>query len=309
MPRCSSRPARAFPKIGIKTLEPRTIDFPVLRWLGPARFEGFVGILDEQRDFANPAVIGLRASFEPAPGLSIGLNRGMMLCGERRPCNAGIVGRALVGLFGADNSGTADEPGNQLAGFDIAFSRKIGPRGHALHLHLSAVAEDETGIIIEQFGRQAGARLTGPMGSGGSRFEAGVEVMDTAAAGFFGRPRYFGSLYNHFLYTDGWTYQRRPLGASLDGETRGLTLFGSILDAADRRWYGSVRAIDLNVIATERHRVSLSRERIGIATGGVDLPLGPGELKLEMRMQKNGPDTPSDNDLRVQGEFGWIARF
>ncbi|MFS2022030.1 capsule assembly Wzi family protein, partial [Massilia sp. CT11-108] len=55
-----STSARPFPKVGFKRLSPEPIDLPVLRWLGPIRFDAFAGVLDEEREFSNPGVIGIR---------------------------------------------------------------------------------------------------------------------------------------------------------------------------------------------------------------------------------------------------------
>src|SRR3546814_7216771 len=67
-----STSARPFPKIGFKRLAAHPIDFPVLRWLGPWRFDMFVGDLGNRRDFDNTKVIAMRFDFAPAPGLEIG---------------------------------------------------------------------------------------------------------------------------------------------------------------------------------------------------------------------------------------------
>src|SRR3546814_2080387 len=71
-----STSARPFPKIGFKRLAAHRIDFPVLRWLGPWRFDMFVGDLGNRRDFDNTKVIAMRFDFAPAPGLEIGLKIG-----------------------------------------------------------------------------------------------------------------------------------------------------------------------------------------------------------------------------------------
>lgn len=310
-----SNSARPFPKVGVKLVDPRRIDLPVLRWLGPLRFEAFAGVMDEERDFRNTAVGGMRVEFEPTPGLTIGLSRGLQLCGEGRPCGLGTIVRAIIGLGDLDNTGTPFEPGNQLAGFDIQYRFPIGRGGDAATIYFDTIAEDEDNIIIEQFARQGGIRFAGPVGTRGASYTFGVEITDTLASTFFGPKRFPGSMYNNFIYLDGWTYQRRPIGFSLDGDTRMFTVHGSHTDLANRRWYGSFRLIDLNVTAGQLNpdflfnRVSQSRERITMGTAGVEWPTRFGDLRFEARVQDNAPDTPGRSPLRVQGEFGWISRF
>src|SRR3546814_20348711 len=116
-----STSARPFPKIGFKRLAAHPIDFPVLRWLGPWRFDMFVGDLGNRRDFDNTKVIAMRFDFAPAPGLEIGLNRALQLCGDNRPCGFNTIGQALTGFGNAANTGTPNEPGNQHAGSDLSY--------------------------------------------------------------------------------------------------------------------------------------------------------------------------------------------
>ncbi len=308
-----STSARAFPKVGIRMMRPKEIDLPVLRWLGPVSFDMFVGILDEERDYDNPAAIGIRFAFQPTPYFEIGLNRALQLCGSGRPCDLKIITRALLGFNDFDNTGTLEEPGNQVAGFDMAYRRPIGKTGHALKLTFETVAEDADNVLIEQFSRQIGGAILGPVGRSGASYEAGIEYTDSQAAKFLGKLQggeiWPGSSYNNFIYTDGYTYGRRPIGFSLDGDARVFTLHGAVTDTRNRRWYASARSLTLNLNAYPRYRISLSREKIGLLTAGVNWPSQIGDLRFEARLQDNAPNTPDHNPLRLQAEMGWTTRF
>lgn len=313
-----STSARPFPRVGIRRLRPYSIDAPVLRWLGPVSADVFVGVATEQRDFNNPGIIGMRLAFQPTPWFEIGLKRGLMLCGAGRPCGPGTIARALGGIGDLDNTGTLAEPGNQLAGFDMAYRRPIGKTGHALVLTFDTVAEDADNILIEQFARQIGIAFAGPVGGQGAIYRAGFEYTDTQGSLFASplrigwkteRLNFPGSVYNNGIYTDGWTFRGRPLGFSLDGDARVATLHGQIIDTRNRRWYGSLRAIDLNIYEFATYRISDTRERIKLATAGVDWPTRIGDLRFEGRVQQGGPDTPGETPTRLQGEFSWTSRF
>ncbi|WP_448582313.1 capsule assembly Wzi family protein [Thermaurantiacus sp.] len=304
-----STSARPFPKIGFKVLEPRPLRAPVLRWLGPVGFDIFGGVLNEERDFANTAVIGMRLAFAPAPGLSVGLNRAMQLCGRGRPCDARIFALAFVGFGDADNTGTPDEPGNQLAGFDLAYSFRIGRAGHGGKLFFETVAEDADNIVIEQFARRGGGRLHGPLGTAGAVYSAGIEYVDSLASNFFGGNKFPGSLYNNFIYVSGFTYDRRPIGFSLDGDTRLLTFDAAVTDARNRRVYGSIRQVNINVSESPSYRISKNNERFLLATVGAEMPTRFGDVRLELRAQGDQPDTPGTRDGAVQFEAGWKTRF
>lgn len=309
-----SNSARPFPKVGIKRLSPDPIGLPVLKWLGPIRLDVFAGVLTENRDFDNTGIIGIRVAFEPVDGLEIGLNRALQLCGRGRPCGAKTIGKALIGFGNADNTGTPDEPGNQLAGFDISFTRNIG--SVTTQIYAEAEAEDEDNIIIEQFARLAGIALSGPLGKKGASWNANLEVTDTFGAKLFGSGEFPVSVYNNFIYTDGFTYKREPIGYSLDGDTRTVAVSGAVNDTRNRRWYGSLRTIDLFASnkdgrfgISNRNRVSGNRETIQVATVGVEWPSQFGDIRVEGRLQNDGPNTPGTSKLTPAIEIAFRSRF
>ncbi len=308
-----STSARAFPRIGFRRLEPFNIDAPLLRRLGPVSFDMFVGMANEKRDFDNPLILGMRFAFQPTPWFQMGLNRGLQLCGKGRPCDARTIGRALIGFGDFDNTGTLDEPGNQLGGFDMSYRRPIGNTGQILKLSFATTAEDADNILIEQFARQIGAGISGPVGSNGALLDAGFEYVDSQAARFLGRlmggQTWPGSTYNNFIYKDGWTYGRRPLGLSLDGDARAMTMYAALTDNRNRRWNLAARHIVLNVAAQPSYRISQSREEIVQWEGGVNWPTAFGDIKAATRLQYNAPNTPNRDPLLVQGEIGLTSRF
>jgi hypothetical protein len=273
----------------------------------------FVGIADEQRDYDNPAVVGMRFSFQPTPYFEIGLVRGIQLCGSTRPCNLKTFGKAFLGFGDFTNTGNLSDAANQLGGFDMSYRRPIGKTGQVLKLTFSTTAEDADNILIEQFARQIGAGISGPVGTNGAMLDAGFEYLDSQAAKFLGRlmgsNAYPGSTYNNFIYTDGWTYGRRPLGHSLDGDARELTMYAALTDTQNRRWNLAARHIVLNVNDFAIYRISRNREEIGVFEGGVNWPTKIGDVKASARMQYNAPNTPDRDPTYVQGELSWTTRF
>ena len=310
-----SNNARPFPKIGIKRLSPDPINLPVLRWLGPIRLDVFAGALTEKRDFDNTGIIGIKLGFEPVRGLEIGLNRALQLCGKRRPCSAKTIGQALIGLGNADNTGTFKEPGNQLAGFDISFTRNIGLV--TAQVYVEAEAEDEDNFIVEQYARLGGIALSGALGKKGASWQANVEYTDTYGSKLFGGRKYPGSVYNQFIYVDGFTFKRQSIGYSLDSDSRNITVSGAINDTSNRRYYGSVRSAKINITefapyvpgGPVRNRVSSNYETVQVATAGVELPTEYGDLHLEGRIQNDAPNTPGESKVHPAIEIGFRSRF
>ena len=155
--------------------------------------------------------------------------------------------------------------------------------------------------------------VSGPIGEKGALMDVGVEYIDTQAAKFLGSlmggQTWPGSTYNHFIYTDGWTYGRRPLGYTLDGDTRALTFHAAVTDSRNRRWHFEARHIDLNLHAIPNYRISHTNEKIGDFVGGVNWPTQFGDISAQARLQLNAPDTPDNNPTLVAAEIGWTTRF
>lgn len=311
-----SNSARPMPKIGFKRLNPKPINFPVLKWLGPVQFEMFGGVLNEDRnDYQNIGIVGTRLSFVPLRGLTIGLNRSQMLCGDGRPCK---ILQSFIGFGNADNSTPGDQqafldqPGNQIAGWDISYVQRIG--SIYAKFYAEAEAEDFDNVVLEQYMRLAGLTLYGPLGSQGASFFAGVEYANTEAQALISGTKYPGSAYNNQLYFDGYTYRKRPIGYWTDGDSTNLAFTGSITDLRNRRWYGSVRAVNINFTNIGNpprtatgpdgvprgeisYRISANNEEFVILTAGTELPTPYGDIRLEARLQTDSPNTP---DRRVQ---------
>ncbi len=319
-----SNSTRPFPKIGIKRLMPDPIDFPILRWLGPIRLDFFAGVLDEKRrDFNNIVTIGTRLSFAPSPRWEIGLNRTQMLCGTGRPCGTKQIFESFVGAGNADNPTAGSvasfyqQAGNQIAGFDVSYTRRFGPV--AAKLYFETEAEDSQHIILEQFSRLIGLHLSGPWGNRGASWVANIEYADTLAAQFFnGTPlekalsskkTYIGSMYNNSLYTQGYSYNNLPIGYWTDGDSRNLAFSASVTDTRNRRFYASVRSVHLNLYSIGNppeaiylnpttllgyyiYRVSANSEKFALLTGGTEWPTRFGDVRVEARYQTDSPNTP-----------------
>ncbi len=309
-----SNSARPFPKLGIRRLSPDPLDIPVLRWLGPVKVEAFGGVLQGQEDYGNPLVMGMRVAFEPTPGLEIGLQRAIQLCGRGRPCSAGTFGKAWFGLGNTDDGNLGNDPGNQLAGFDLSYARMIG--SVTAKAYFEGIAEDRRNLSLAHYARLGGVQLSGPIGSRGAMWQGFVELTDTQGARLFGGGVVPGSIYNDFIYTSGFTYKRQPIGYLLDGDTRTLTVSASATDTRNRRYYASFRDIDLNMNAAQfagtlpvRNRVSMTNERIRVVTAGAELPTRIGDFRIEARLQDDAPDTPGTSKLYPAIELALRTRF
>lgn len=308
-----SNSARPFPKIGIRRLSPDPLNIPILRWLGPVKVEAFGGVLTENRDYKNPLVMGMRVAFEPVAGLEIGLQRAIQMCGSGRPCSARSFGKAWFGVGNADNGNLDNDPGNQLAGFDLSYARMIGQV--TTKVYFEAIAEDRKNLSLAHYARLGGIQMAGQIGGRGAMWSGFIEYTDTNGQKLFGGGNTPGSIYNNFIYTTGFTYKQRPIGYSLGGDTRVLTVSASATDTRNRRYYTSFRNIELNVTAPlfagqpPRNPISSNFEKIKVFTVGAEVPTPVGDVRLEGRLQDNAPDTPGISKLYPAIEVGLRVRF
>jgi len=234
-----SSAARPVPAIAIDRNEPTPFDVPVLRWLGPWRLSTFMGQLESGRDYSHALLWGLRLEFRPHPTLQVAASRTAQWCGEDRPCGLDTFWDLLVG--NDNDQPLAEQPGNQLGGFDVRWS---WPGGRVpLALYAQGIGEDEAGFLPSKYLGLFGVEVWGDLWGGSWRVH--VEYADTACD-FLASPPEFGCAYASSIYTTGYRYRGRPLGHALDGDGETLGAGVLFIDARGHRWELLGRNVDLN---------------------------------------------------------------
>ena len=231
--------ARPVPAVSIERADSRPIDVPVIRWLGPWRFITFMGQLEGDRDYDHPLLFGMRIEVRPVPSLQIAASRTAQWCGEDRPCDLETFWDLIIGN---DNDQDLDEqPGNQLAGFDVRWS---WPGGRVpLALYAQGIGEDEAGFLPSKYLGLFGLEAWGEAGSG--TWRAHVEYADTACDFLASEPE-FGCAYTSSIYTDGYRYRGRALGHTMDADGQSLSFGGLYVTAAGSQWRLLLRDFELN---------------------------------------------------------------
>jgi hypothetical protein len=231
--------ARPLPSIALDRNEATPFDLPVLRWLGPWRFSTFMGQFESDRDYAEALLFGMRAEIRPHPTLQIAASRTAQWCGDGRPCDLGTFWDLLIG--NDNDQDLSEQPGNQLAGFDLRWSWP-GARV-PLALYAQAIGEDEAGFMPSKYLGLFGFETWGDLGGGSWRVHA--EYADTACD-FLSDPPEFGCAYTNTIYFSGYRYRGRVLGHSMDAD--GESVGGGVLfvDSQGRRWELQGRNLKLN---------------------------------------------------------------
>lgn len=229
-----------------------------LSWLGPWNLTTFMEWLDDERQREDPLLWGFRFGFRPLPGLEINVTRTAMWCGEDRPCDFDTF---LDVLKGNDNQGEnttpEDEPGNQLAGYDIRWSL---PKDIPVALYMQWTAEDgrPQGVPLGSFLRMVGAEFWGTIA--GLSHRTHLEIADTTAreGGFGSGDKKPLTAYNHPLYPTGYRYNKRVLGHSIDGDGQSYSLGSTLVQSAGHTWGISLRYMNIKRDGSFDPRHSLS---------------------------------------------------
>ncbi len=301
--------ARPAPKVGFKRLEPRPFQTKWLSWLGPWQFEGFVSLIDEKREFSDHFIAGLRLTFNPLDNLEIGFTRALQLCGDGRPCGIDIWRKALFPFDGSENTGTLNEPGNQLASGDFRYGWSSGDASYSLYGEI--MGEDEIAGLFDKISANLGASMTRPWGQEGGFWRLGFEFTDTLANRILGPlvtndPRVS---FTNFIFTDGFTYRGRVLGPSIGGDSRSATLTGMLTDSRNWSYRLSARHIELNETSFARLVPSANRETLQMLEAELNAPLPWGDVQLELRLQTDSASTPGRSKARAGFELGWRTHF
>ncbi|MEM7280340.1 MAG: capsule assembly Wzi family protein [Pseudomonadota bacterium] len=237
-----SNNARPFPAVRFQRVTSAPFENRWLRWVGPWTFSSFFGQLEQDRTISHAKILGMRFSFRPLPGLEVAASRTAQWGGDGRPQTLRSFYNLLIGNDNRGGDITANnEPGNQLAGFDLRYSRKLLGRNFAGYFQL--IGEDEAGGLPSRYLGQFGIESSGDLGALGT-YRLNAEYADTTCD--FSADQLFNCGYNNSIYLDGYRYRGRVIGHSADNDSQVVSLTGQLVDDEGRQWIASVRRGNLN---------------------------------------------------------------
>ena len=251
-----SNNARPMPAISIDRNYTDPFSNKWLRWLGPWDFSLHFAQMESDRFVPDAQFFGLRVNFKPMPSLEIGLSRTAQWCGEGRPCNSD----AFVDLLlGRDNQGDDDidetnEPGNQLAGFDLRWSTRIFDIPIAVYGQF--IGEDEAGGLPSRYLGQIGVEGTGIFREHWAYRWFG-EYADTKCR-FYESDTFFNCAYNNGIYQTGYRYRGRTIGHNTDNDSRVVSAGVTFVSDQEHEWSATLRVGELNRGGSPDSRNSLT---------------------------------------------------
>lgn len=251
------RPIPAVSLTRVSTAAPET---SWLRWVGPWTFTTFMGQLEEERHIPDALLFGARFTFKPFRSLELGLSRTAQWGGEGRPQDWGTFWNMLLGRDNpGENTTLEDQPGNQLAGYDLRWSLPIEAFPSAFYTQW--IGEDESGGLPSAKMHQYGFEHWGMLG--GKSYRVYLEYSDTVVQRepFSNSPEY-NTAYNHSVYQSGYRHYDRSIGHSMDSDGESWSLGIQYAHSTTSSWHFDLIYADLNRDGTGVNPISPTAQKL-----------------------------------------------
>jgi len=243
-----SNNARPMPTFMVERAEARPFGAKWLSWLGPWRMSFGVSQMEASRlDIDRPLFMAWRVVVMPFKKVELGFSRTAQFCGEQLECNLNVFGNLLAGNDNVGIDATAEnEPGNQMAGFDMRWNSPIGNLPYALYGQY--IGEDESTYMPVKFLSQLGLEMWKPLADG-NIVQGFFEYTSTTCSANSGTTRgpYYNCAYNQGRFSwEGYRYHGRTIGYSSDRDAENWALGGTYSDGSDSLWSATARMSRLN---------------------------------------------------------------
>jgi hypothetical protein len=274
-----------------------------LSWIGPWRASIAMGQAESHDvPVADVQFFAARINFRPRPWLEFGLTRTAQWCGGDRPCDWDTFADMVLGNDNQVEGGdTTDQPGNQMAGYDMRLRspwRKL-----PLAFYTQWIGEDEAGGLPSKFLGQFGLETWGSSRFGGWR--ARFEYADTVCNFSREQPEY-NCAYRNSIYPQGYAYRGRIIGSSMDNDSR-IYSFGGVLN----RENGEVVSLTIRRVELNRDGGPHAISDVPLDVDNVELRYsrGLGGGKISAGIGYSDPSNGTQASSRVHGFVAWQQGF
>jgi hypothetical protein len=301
--------ARPMPTLMVERAAARPFESKLLHWLGPWRFSlGVSQMEDDREDIDSPLFMAWRVEIMPLNDLEIGFSRTAQFCGEQLECNLRVFGNLLAGNDNVGIDATEEnEPGNQMAGFDMRWNSPVGALPYAVYGQY--IGEDESSYLPAKYLGQMGFEVWHSYADGGMLQLFG-EYANTTCSGLSSRGPYYNCAYRQGRFNvEGYRYRGRVIGHSTDADSESYALGaiyaaadGAILTVTGRTARLNHDAVDPNnsasVVPARYHALEFGW-RGSLFGQAVSLELGAESIEHE----------GGDRDIQAFGFLGWRLEF
>ena len=304
-----SNNARPIPAFTIDRNSTAPFETKWLHWIGHWDFVTMFGFLENDRVVPDTQFFGMRFTARPARWLEFGLSRTALWCGDGRPCGLDTFKDLLLGKDNAGhNVSAANEPGDQIAGYDLRLSG--ASLGLPVAVYTQRIGEDEQNLKPSLFLTQMGIETWGDLASLGS-YRVYLEVSDTLCGGNItgeGKPN---CAYNHSIYTTGYRYRERSIGHSFDNDAEIWTLGAMLNDSHDGSWLLTLASGNLNREGASDPANTVTATKKKFQSVGLvhrrSLPIGEIQAVVGLESLEDDVTGEDEKDWRVSLDWqhGW----
>jgi hypothetical protein len=241
-----SNNARPMPTLMVERAEARPFESAWLGWLGPWRMSfGLSQMENSRQDIDAPLFMAWRVVVMPFRKFELGFSRTAQFCGEQLECDLDTFWNMLIGN---DNVGfdanPEEEPGNQMAGFDLRWKSPLFDLPYALYGQY--IGEDESSYLPAKYLAQLGLEVWKPLVDGGI-VQGYFEYASTTCSANSGSGPYYNCAYNQGRFNvEGYRYHGRTMGYSSDRDAENWALGAIYTEAGGEIWTATARMSRLN---------------------------------------------------------------
>ncbi len=306
-----SNNARPMPTVMIERATARPFESAWLNWLGPWRFNfGIAQMESDREDIDAPLFMTWRVMIMPFRDVELGFSRTAQFCGRQLECSFSVFKNLLIGNDNVGIDATPEnEPGNQMAGFDIRWNSPIGTWPYAVYSQM--IGEDESSYLPAKYLAQYGVEAWKPLVRGGL-VQAFVEYSSTTASSNTGRGPYYDTSYNQGRFNvEGYRFHGRVIGHTADSDAEFYSLGATFTTERGELWSLVGRSARLNRAGTSPDpRVNVSP----VAAGFKSIELGwrgsllGGTVSVDVGAESYQPDGGS-REVDPFGFASWKYEF
>jgi hypothetical protein len=241
-----SNNARPMPTVMLERAEARAFESSWLSWLGPWRMSFGVSQMENDRqDIDKPLFMAWRVVVMPFKDIEVGVSRTAQFCGEQLECNLDVFGNLLAGNDNVGFDATpGNEPGNQMAGFDMRWNSPIGSLPYAIYAQY--IGEDESSYLPAKYLAQLGVEVWKPLRNG-SIAQLFAEYSSTTCSANSGSGPYYDCAYRQGRFNvEGYRFRGRVIGHTTDNDSETYSV-GAIVSAGNGAlWTATALSSQLN---------------------------------------------------------------
>jgi hypothetical protein len=241
-----SNNARPMPTLSLERATALPFESGWLSWLGPWRLNFSLSQMESERiDIDRPLFMALRVVVMPFRDIELGFSRTAQFCGRQQACTFSTFTDLLVGNDNVGIDTTAEEePGNQMAGFDIRWNSPVGNLPYAIYSQF--IGEDESSYLPAKYLGQFGLEVWHPLARGGI-IQGFAEYSTTTCSELASRGPYYNCAFNQGQFdSEGYRYRGRVIGHTSDRDAESYALGATLTGIDGSIWSATARESRLN---------------------------------------------------------------